>query len=63
MIYVTLLLHIFFCYYIGKIHEVLVILQTMDIGNIKQQKVSRVQEYSNPLSCLKCQKQVYSYSP
>lgn len=39
----TLLLHIFFYYYLGKKYEVLAILQTMDVGNIKQQKLSRVQ--------------------
>lgn len=44
LIYVTLLLDIFFCYYLGKMYEVLAILQTMDVGNIKQQKISRVEE-------------------
>ena len=59
----TLLLHIFFCYYLGKKYKVLAIPKTMDVGTIKQQKISRVQEEANPLSCLKYQKQVCGYFP
>lgn len=41
--YMTLLFQISY-YYLGKMSEVLTVLQTMDIGNIKQQKVNRIQE-------------------